>query len=659
MRNFFERQEIARKKTRQFIVLFSLAVIFSIFFVYIAVTVAYFIALMGIGPHMVSALEILLSTSNETIAEFWDFVRFTFVTGITLSFIIYGSYYKIVELREGGGSYIAEMLGGRPISRSDKNNDEVRLKNVVEEMAIASSVAVPDIYIMDMEKGINAFSVGNSMHDSVICVTKGTLDLLNRDELQGVIAHEFSHILNNDVVMNIRLMGWLHGLLLISLTGKALSPKMRRRNFFFFYPLIIAGWLMNILGCVGLFFAKLIKSALTRQREYLADASAVQFTRNPSGLSGALKKIGGLAGQSRIFHPRASEASHMYFGEGIGGSTTVLMATHPSLPDRIRRIDPLFDGVFKVIDRVVMQPHSTTPKPEDRLSKSKMKVNAPEVITGAAAMAILETIGAPMKEHAELAKNMISDLPDQVKTATQDALSACAVIYSLLLDKDKEIREKQLNILMVDETFAMAFEMEKLLDYIPKLSPRVRLPLVKLSTPALRGMSVDQYKRFKENSKKLVEADFKTSHFEHILQHVLFRQLDAYFFKTRGKVALIYSIRRMSKECACVLSHLAWLGHFDDKDAKAAFEHGKKLIIEAEIDLDFQKKSDFTIQDLNNSLNKLATTSPLIKKKMLAACLQCLIHDKNITIEEAEFFRAVSDALDCPVPPWLSHGKIE
>src|SRR6185503_5521388 len=276
---------------------------------------------------------------------------------------VVGSLYKIAALRSGGQA-VGRLLGGRPLQPNTRDFKERRLLNVVEEMALASGLAVPTVYVLDQEKGINAFAAGFGPGDTVIGVTRGCLDLLSRDELQGVIGHEFSHALNGDMRLNLRLMGLLHGILVIAMIGywilrtsggssssssSGSSSKKSSGN-----QLAFLGLAFMVIGGIGVFFGRLIKSAVSRQREFLGDAAAVQFTRNPSSIAGALKKIGGLAAGSRIVNSHAEEASHLFFGNGMGKGFSVklddMLATHPPLADRIKRIEPDFDGKLPAVD---------------------------------------------------------------------------------------------------------------------------------------------------------------------------------------------------------------------------------------------------------------------------------------------------------------------
>ncbi len=338
--DFFQRQDSARRRTRWLVVYFAGAILGLACTFYIIALPPYF------------------HGNPEAVGSLWHPELFQVVVSVVLIIVALGSLIKAIKLRKGGNA-IALALGGRPLTAPATDPDERELQNIVEEMSIASGVPVPASYVLDREPGINAFAAGFRPEDAVIGVTKGAMQFLTRDELQGVIAHEFSHILNGDMRLNLRLVAWLQGILWIAIAGKGLLEGARRcvpwksesddlkkagLGLFFFGSAV--GVIIYGLGSVGLFFGHLIKSAVARQREFLADAAAVQFTRNPTGLANALKKIGGLANGSRIRSPLAEEASHMFFGNGLGNSWFGIFATHPSLKKRIKLLDPNFDGRF-------------------------------------------------------------------------------------------------------------------------------------------------------------------------------------------------------------------------------------------------------------------------------------------------------------------------
>src|SRR5277367_6271665 len=335
--DFFERQDKARKKTKWLVIYFILAVAAMIVAIYIASLLIF------------SGVQLHQHRFNDEQPQFdlWNPQIFLAVALGTIAIILIGSSYKTMALA-AGGSAVSEMMGARLVSANTTDPDERKLLNVVEEMAIASGVPVPQVYVMDDEDGINAFAAGHKPGDATVTVTRGCMKLLSRDELQGVIGHEFSHILNGDMRLNLRLMGTIFGILCLAIIGRILlqtargGGRSRGQN-----PLPILGLTLLIIGYIGVFFGRLIQAAVSRQREFLADASSVQFTRNPGGITGALKKIGGLGEMgSRLSHAHSEELSHMFFGNGISEPFIGLLETHPPLTDRIKAIDPNFDGNF-------------------------------------------------------------------------------------------------------------------------------------------------------------------------------------------------------------------------------------------------------------------------------------------------------------------------
>jgi Zn-dependent protease with chaperone function len=329
--DFFEHQDKARKHTKVLVLYFGIAVLCIIASVYFVSLLIFHGYDASKGPGAPAVPFVL-----------WDFTLFIRVVLGTLGVVLIGSLYKTYALSKGG-SVVAESLGGRLVTLDTTDPDERKLRNVIEEMAIAAGVPVPKVYVLDEEAGINAFAAGHAPGDAAIGVTRGCMTLLNRDELQGVIGHEFSHILNGDMRLNLRVMGVIFGIVCLAVVGRVLIYSRggdRGRA-----PLMVLGLALMVIGAIGAFFGRLIQAALSRQREFLADASAVQFTRNPAGLSGALQKIGGAG--SKVGSVHAGEASHLFFGNGLGKPFLGAMATHPPLDERIRAIDPGWDGTFK------------------------------------------------------------------------------------------------------------------------------------------------------------------------------------------------------------------------------------------------------------------------------------------------------------------------
>ena len=365
--NFFDYQDRARKWTRLLVVLYALAVLLTILSVYAVVIIVFHAAAPAVvnvtSPHhLLSADPVMVFPDDRNISYWgwWEPGWFLWSALLTALVLLSGTVYKVVELA-GGGAVVARLMGGSPVELQTAEPGEQRLRNVVEEMAIASGTPVPELYVLP-DESINAFAAGHTTHDAAIAVTRGALRVLTRDELQGVIAHEFSHILNCDMRLNIRLMGLLNGLLLIALSGYYLmrfsgnAMPRRGKGAGAVALLALFGLLIMVVGYIGVFFANLIKAAIGREREYLADASAVQFTRNPAGLAGALKKIAALSEGSMIESPAAAQTSHFFIAEPGVSSWLNFLATHPPLEDRIRRLDPAFTGDLQAVDQRLLAP---------------------------------------------------------------------------------------------------------------------------------------------------------------------------------------------------------------------------------------------------------------------------------------------------------------
>ena len=447
--DFFEHQAVARRNTGILVFYFCLAVMLIVAGTYLASAVIFNVAQSRSDPRSGSPLEL------------WDPTLCLCVAGITLTVIALGSLYKTLELRSGGAA-VAETLGGRLIDSSTRDLDKRIVLNVVEEMAIASGTPVPPVYLLDEEKGLNAFAAGYSPDDAVIGVTRGCVQYLSRDELQGVIAHEFSHILNGDMRLNIRLIGIVHGILVIALTGYVLirmlgsssrhsrSSSDRGKGGGALAAIFLFGLALCVIGYVGVFFGRLIKSAVSRQREFLADSSAVQFTRSPDGIAGALKKIGGLARGARVESPRAEQISHMFFGNALKASFLNAMSTHPPLDVRIQRIEPSFDGKYPKVARLRRTKADLHPtRPEvDRQAQAIQGRKAAASSVGRRRHSFpfepaqaIGGVGSPNLQHFTYAAALIASMPEPMVEAARESFGARAVIYGLLLDDDPQMRK--------------------------------------------------------------------------------------------------------------------------------------------------------------------------------------------------------------------------
>jgi len=636
MNNFFAHQEHARRQSFRLLVLFILAVIGVSLAVYGVAVFAWFWSF----------------SRSAAQPGFWHPRLFLWTTGGTFLFILAGSLWKINQLCAGGGR-IAALLGGRPVPPQTSDPREKLLRNVVEEMAIASGMPVPDIYLLDRERGINAFAAGHRVDDAAICVTRGALELLDRDELQGVVAHEFSHILNGDMALNLRLLGWLNGILLLGLVGQAVLRGMRRVRGRAAGLAVFAAFGLFVIGYVGYFFGRLIKCAVSRQREYLGDASAVQFTRNPGGLAGALKKIGGLTSGSRLDHPRADELSHLYFCNGLEEAWLHALDTHPPLTERIRRLEPRFNGIFFEVTPLPAPPVAdlyTEPRPALAVPEQ----TAP--LSGAAAIALLEQVGEPVREHIDRARHIMSALPGQLRSATSHPLGACALLCAMLLDRDPAIRARQLAEVESRWIPAVAAEVRGLYPDVARLAVEAHLPLLDLSLPALRTLSREQFLKLMETVSRLSAADNRTSLFEFMLRFLLVRHLEPHFNPRQQRPPQIYAVRGVQNQCSLVLTAMARVGQKEEDAAREAFDRGAKVLAEPRTEIAFAPAAECGPVPLERSLRELDGASLPIKRRLLAACLECLTHDGKVTAAEIELFRAIADAVGCPVPPWIEVG---
>jgi len=637
--DFFSQQDAARRQTARLVVLFALAVL----------------AIIASIEVLLAATMGYLNRSPETGAVDWTAVTDPGLLVIavvgTLVVVGGGSLYKIAELR-AGGRVVAEHLGGRLLTAETSEPVERRLLNVVEEMAIASGTPTPPVYLMDREEGINAFAAGFTPNDAVIGVTRGTATRLTRDELQGVIAHEFSHILNGDMRLNIRLMGLLHGILIIGMLGYFIlrmsfytGGGRRSRDGKDGFPILALGAGLAVIGFTGTFFGNLIKAGVSRQREFLADASAVQFTRHPDGIAGALKKIGGWAAGSTVENPNAPEASHMFFGRATSGLTG-LFSTHPPLAARIRRIDPAWDGAFPEVPR------------------TDAGLSAPEALPGVAGFAgsagttteagvkgAVGTIGQPSEAHIQYAARLIESLPAPLVAAARESYGARAVVYALLLDQRPGIRQQQLSDLGASADRGVFEETTRLAPFVERLNARMRLPLVEIALPALGALTDGQYDRFKRNLVALVEADQAIDLFEWSLHRILLRDLDVRRGLVRPPRVKHRAVAAVRSDCELLLSTLAWVGQRDEPGAGYAFEQARLKLGLTQARL--RHPDECGLDALGGALDELDAAAPQVKRQILEAAVACISADRRITAAEAELLRAVAASMSCPMPPLL------
>ncbi|NER78209.1 MAG: M48 family metalloprotease [Leptolyngbya sp. SIO1D8] len=647
--NFFEHQEQARHNTTRLVALFFLAIA-------IMIGAFYLIPIMGIR-----------SVSMGQIG-WWHPTFFCLVTAVTLGIIGFGSLTKMSELRQGGAA-VAKSLGGRQVIPQTRDPQEQQLLNVVAEMALASGTPIPTVYLLSQEIGINAFAAGYSPDDAVIGVTQGCLKQLTRDELQGVIAHEFSHILNGDMRLNLKLIGVLHGLLFVHILGRGLLRTGWEVSIFDFLGgddddsgrggLLLVGLMMAIIGSIGLVVGRLIKSAISRQREFLADASAIQFTRNPTGLSGALRRIGGFDSGSKIRTPKAEEASHLFFGEAITlNFMSDWLATHPPLKERIRRISGVKVAASlpnRVETSAVGFSEANIMKLQGQQSHTSRTTTTQTAPTAPpdTANKFLAAVGTATSQQLAKAHAFLQGLPPELSTAVRSPNSAMAFIYALLIDHKPEVRSRQLQLLQSTQTLADAEQVLQFAQILRSMDSRQHLPLLDLSIPVLRTITARQCAQFFKQIQALVRADGRLSLSEYVLQLILQKRLRPHFQKKTTLPNAVTSLDSVWKDCQVVLTILARIGHQKPEDAFYAFKSGMTRLPGAHKRELPKMLPKVTLYDLGQSLQRLEAAIPKLKQAIVDAAAHTVLLDNDVTSEEAELLRAIVITLDCPIPPFL------
>ena len=575
-------------------------------------------------------------------------------TGLSGGLIALGSLFRMVNLRAGGG-VVARELGGSLVEPDTNDPLRRRLRNVVEEIAIASGVPVPEIYVLEHESGINAFAAGYSTADAAVAVTRGTLEHLDRDELQGVIAHEFSHILNGDMRLNIRLMGILFGILVMAMIGRQLMASVRfvstrrSKDNSGVAAIVIIGLAVMLVGYVGLFFARWIKAMVSRQREYLADASAVQFTRQSQGIAGALKKIGA-AGAGSVIDANSEDVGHMLFANGAMGQ---LFATHPPLVERIRAIDPGFDPEELKTIREQMQRHAQARRAaaEEEASREAHGQGRSAGPGGLPldADSLIEQMGQPGMGQVLTAALLVAAIPRPLERAAHSPEWAPELICYLLLDPDEAIRDRQL--LMVAETLGAESEAQvrKLLHMEPHVAPQLRIPLLEIAFPALRRRPESEREILHGLAERMIHADGRVDVFEYALGRLLTRHLDDAAHPSRARPGGRRALSSLRAQALDLLGIVSGHGHPDAPDkALAALNAGLATLgLEA---VPRMPVSDAWPDRLDTALERLDELQAEDKERLLRGLVTTITHGGETVTVEAELLRAICAALHIPLP---------
>lgn len=640
--NFFEHQDRARRKTKQLIILLLLAVISLVVITTLAVA-----ALLYFSGHGNATAYASQGSVWTGILHTLNLETFCWIALIITSVVVLGSLFRFMQLSAGGRA-IAEAMGGRLLVGQTSDPDERKILNVVEEMAIASGTAVPPVYLLE-DTAINAFAAGYHPQDAVIGITRGCITQLSRDELQGVIAHEFSHIFHGDMRLNMRLVALLYGILVIGLLGEFIMRAQRTQRLVAndrdksAGGILILGAVFFVIGYTGTFFGNLIKAAVSRQREFLADASAVQFTRNPNGIAGALKKIGASHQGSQLHHDQAAEFSHMYFSQGVRHFLN-MMATHPPLEQRIKRIQPNWNGTFEPL--VPAGSSAGAPLSDSVAGFAPASGSARETSSAANIEDTLQRIAQPTAAQLAYAQACLSDIPTELHEASHDPFSARGIVFGLLLAPEENLCKIQRDRL--DEAL-LPGEMQSLnpIMYTAYAAPvRLRLPLLELSLSAIKQLSDTQYQRFLHCLNLLIHADRQVSTMEWAIYRIVIHN-------TRPQTQPLRTRQLIDarEDCELLLSLVAYTGAADQTAAEHALQQASSALPFPRLQL--RERSSLSLDRMDGVVERLNQLHPLQKPQLLKAMHLCVMHDGHLSVDEAELFRALADSLDCPIPPLL------
>ncbi len=640
--DFFEAQRSARRRT-------------ALLLLY------YLLALPGVAAFIYLGTLATLAFSDVTSAGqglWWPelFLGSLFLTAIVVGT---GTAYHLWSLARGGGEGVARSLGGEPLALQPEVQEERRLRNVVEEMSIAAGLPVPTLYILRGEEGINAFAAGFAPDRAVVAVTEGCLTRLTRDELQGVIAHELSHVQNGDMRLNLRLLALAGGLSALALVGRVLmeagSSSRSRRDKSGGGQVALIGLLVLAAGAIGVFFARLIRAAVSRQREYLADAASAQFTRNPAALAGALGKI--VAGGSTLASPMAPDASHLLFADGRVRSW---LADHPPPEARIRRLLAL--GETTPLPSFVRADLPTAAAPEPAVAApphgwSPLPLPVPPLVAGLAGAApaapstrpATPPTAPPAGRRLTAAVTLLEALPPALAAAAREPFGARALCCAVLLDPRAEIRARQLALLGDGPE---ACEVARLAPHLAAVDRSARLALLDLSLPALGALSAPQRDALQADLRRLAEADGRLSVTEWVYLRVVARRLARLGTSGRPARPRAFTVDQVAVECRELLGLLARVGTADEAAAQAALDAGVAALglggswrLPAASELKFER--------LDQVLALLEATPFELRARVLRACEASAAADGVLTAGEVEVLRAVADALAIGRPPPL------
>ena len=671
--DFFEHQDRARRNTGKLIALFVLALVCLTALLYGIVL----LLMTFTAPR---------DARGQLVDLPWG-TAFLF-TAIGVVVVVGGAaLIKTAELRSGGGARVAESLGGRRVDPDTAEPLERRLLNVVEEMALASGAPVPPVYLMEREEGINAFAAGYTPETAVIGVTRGCVQQLTRAELQGVVAHEFSHILHGDMRLNVRLMGVVFGLVVIAVLGRSVlnmawymgmmgggrrSGNDRDNGVPIQLAMMLVGVAVIVIGSLGVLFGRLIQAAASRQREYLADASAVQYTRNPDGIAGALARIGGLKVGAALRTPHAEESAHMFFGQALSSGISSMFATHPPLKDRISRIQQIPEAA------IAEAPSAARPRAAVGSNAASGLVGAPgasaavpEAGQGRAAPAadagrghaapgadpptrhVVDRVGHIPADTLRHTRGLIERIPADLRAALRHTGGAEAVVLCLLLSPDDAVRRSQRERIRGGAADGTAEAVDALADTVRTLDPQLRLPVLDLACGALSRLSAIGYERLRGLMTALIEADGREDAFEWTIRVLVERHLAERFGGETDRPTRHRSLDAVADELGTVMSILSWIGARDEAAAAAAFAEGIAALRRGGLSTSprLVARDRLNLPALAGATEALGQLAPLRQRDVVRALSAVIGSDHSVTSAERELFRGVLAAMGVPLGP--------
>jgi len=639
--DFFARQAATRRLSRWMVLLFILAIAAIVIAINFVVIVAVAILAVEDGG--------LLASQDMSLAHYPMVVLVTSI--VVIGTIGISSLVRTASLSGGGGA-VAQQLGGTRVTSDTTDPLRKRLVNVVEEISIASGVPVPQIYVLEREAGINAFAAGHNPSNAAVAVTRGALVNLNRDELQGVIAHEFSHVLNGDMRLSTRLIGWLFGLTVIAMVARLVLRHMPRRaggrkGGGAIAVIMLAAVIVLILGWIGLFFGRLIQAAVSRNRESLADASAVQFTRDPQGLRGALVKIGALGVGSRFSDTDAEEVAHMLFAPGLARA----FSTHPPLEERIREIDPRFDPKEFEDMRRRMNEERLQAQEEAARNQPAAAERLSGMLEGAmvlAPAAVAQLVANPGTEHVLQTQGLLASLPSGFQQAVRQPENAATLFIALALDLTPDARGRQLAFLNQQMGGEFHDAVQTLLPQVDSLTAVQRMPALLQVFPALRQLSRAERIALLKCLNGLLTREGRASAFPYALRKLSQVQLQDEL-DPRRRAAGYQTLSALRDELQVLFSVLAMHGSEDETEARRAYEIGMESMLPG-IRPPFAKPGHWPPR-LDQALTRLDRLQPAAKEMLVEALVRTISHDMRMTVAESELLRAICAVLHCPLPP--------